>query len=146
MNACRKSYDSNYKQAVLEYYQNNKSTESFASVAKKFNIQSGKKTVFRWYQRWNGTAQSLKQRARSGRPRVLNKSQVYHTIATPINESHKHARPIHYTDLIQSVQQKTHTHCSLRTIQRIGQQNDFKQKRTHKRSFYESNLYTHTHT
>ncbi len=101
-------------------------------------------TISRWLQQWDGTPESLERREGSGRHTILTSQEVNDCIRTPIRNENRSSQPIHYTDLLPSVIQKTGKKISVETIRRIGRdQLGEKQKRTNKRTAVESK---HTHT
>jgi transposase len=138
-------YTSIYKQNIVEYYIQHHSGESFSSVAKRFSIKGGHVTVARWYHDYDGTIESLEPKFRSGRPHILNNNEISQNITNVIRSSNRAGRGIHYTNLVEPIQQKTSKQVSLRTIQRYGQEKGIKSKRTTKRKASECK-HTHIHT
>jgi transposase len=127
------------KHHILLEYQPRSTTHSFAALARKHNIAGGESTVRRWHQRWNGSAASLQEKKRSGRPRLLSRAQVSRYVRAPILAANRAHRAIHYSTLLPSVQAKSHTQVSLRSLQRYGQQElGVKQKHSKKRTADES--------
>ena len=74
----------NQKHNILTIYSSTDNTYSFESLAHQYNIKGGKNVIWRWYQKWDGTPQSLGRKKGSGRPTVLTSQQVNDYIRTPI--------------------------------------------------------------
>jgi transposase len=126
------------KHDILTLYSSNDSNYTFESLAHQYNIKGGKNVIWRWYQQWNGTPQSLERKKGSGRPTLLSSQQVNDYIRTPIRNKNRSFKPIHYTQLHSSIQQKTGKQISLRTVQRCGKEKlGVQQKRTKKRTAQE---------
>ena len=112
----------NFKHDILKQYLPHSRDNSFAALARRYNINGGKGTIQRWYARWNGSPGSLEQRAGAGRPRLLSAAQIRDTIALPIRNRNRAHRAIHYTELLPTVRERTGTTVSLPTIQRYGKE------------------------
>jgi len=112
----------NFKHDILKQYLPHSRDNSFATLARRYNIKGGKGTIQRWYARWNGSPGSLEQRAGAGRPRLLSAAQIRDTIALPIRNRNRAHRAIHYTELLPTVRERTGTTVSLPTIQRYGKE------------------------
>ena len=131
------------KHDILTLYSSKNNTQLLQSLAHRYNIKGGKRVVWRWYQQWDGTPQSLERKKGSGRPTILTPTEVRDTIQLPIRNKNRASVPVHYSDLLPSITEKTGKKISLSTIQRIGHdQLGAKQKRTNKRTAVESK-YTH---
>jgi hypothetical protein len=116
------------------------------SLSQQYNIKGGSKTMSRWLQQWDGSPESLERREGSGRHTILTPQEVKDTIQLPIRNKNRSFKPVHYTDLLPSVTQKTGKEISVETIRRIGrEQLGVKQKRTKKRTAQERKQTQHTH-
>jgi transposase len=132
------------KHNILQLYLSSDNHDSMETLAHRYNIKGGKYTIIRWLQQWDGTPESLERKKGSGRPTILTSKEVRDTIQLPIRNKNRSSQPIHYTDLLPSITQKTGKKISLSTIQKIGKNKlGAKQKRTNKRTAVESK---HTHT
>jgi hypothetical protein len=101
------------------------------SLSQQYNIKGGSKTMSRWLQQWDGSPASLERREGSGRHTILTPQEVKDYIQLPIRNKNRSFKPVHYTDLLPSVTQKTGKEISVETIRRIGrEQLGVKQKRT----------------
>lgn len=127
------------KHHILSQYQSHSHQNSFETLATRYNVKGGGSTIRKWHNKWDGTPKSLERKKGSGRPRLLSRSQVWRYISQPIIKKNRQHRPIHYTQLLPSIQAKTnHPNISLRTIQREGNEVRIKKKRGIKRSSQES--------
>ena len=111
-----------FKHAILRQYLPSSHDNSFGALARRYNIKGGKRTIQRWYARWDGTPASLEQRPGAGRPRLLSAAQIRDTIALPIRNRNRSHCAVHYTELLPTVRDKTGTTVSLATIQRYGKE------------------------
>jgi hypothetical protein len=103
--------------------------------------------VQQWHQRWDGSAASLQDKQRSGRPRKLSSRQVQQHVRKPILAANRKHRPISYTQLLPSVQAATGSQLSLPTLRRYGKEElRIKSKATKKRTAVESESQQHTHS
>jgi hypothetical protein len=126
------------KHDILKLYSPNDRTHSFAALAEQYNIKGGRQVVENWYHQWTGLPKSLERKKGSGRPTILTPQQVKDYIQIPIRNKNRSFKPIHYPQLLPSIQQKSSTQVSIQTVRRIGhQQLGAKQKRTKKRTAQE---------
>jgi hypothetical protein len=127
------------KHHILLEYSPHDTTRSFAALARRHAVKGGARLLRLWHRKWNGTPSSLQERPRSGRPRVLSKSQVARHIATPIRAANRAHRAIHYPDLLARVRAATGKNLSLRAVQRYGEEElGARQRRGIKRTADES--------
>ena len=134
----------NEKHNILRLYVSSDHRYTMKSLSQQHNIKGGRKTMSRWLQQWDGSPESLERREGSGRHTILTSKEVKDTIQLPIRNKNPNSQPVHYTDLLPSVTEKTGKKISSRTLRRIGlDQSGAKQKRTNKRTAVESK---HTHT
>lgn len=127
------------KHAILLEYSPRSRTNSFAALARRHSIPGGAGVVRHWHDRWDGSAASLQEKQRSGRPRKLSSRQVQQHVRKPILAANRAHRPVSYTQLLPSVQAATGSELSLRTLQRYGKEElRVKSKATKKRTAVES--------
>jgi transposase len=139
-----KQLTAEHKHSILLHVQNRARGQTVDDIAALHNVEGGRNTIDSWRRRWNGTAQSLQRKAGAGRPRVLSSREVQQHVRAPILRANRTHRPIHYTNLLPAVQQKTGKHVSLRTLKRYGHdQVGARQTRGRKRTAEESE-YTDT--
>ena len=108
------------KHHILLEYQAGVRGCGFKALAARHGVKGGLHTLQRWHQQWDGTPQSLQEKARSGRPRILSSAEVKRHVAAPIRNRNRSARPVRYTKLLPQVQAATGQDVSLRTLQRYG--------------------------
>jgi len=132
------------KQFTLTKYQRNRRGYGFAALAQQYGIDGGGRTIQRWYEQWDGTTASLQHKAGAGRPTMLSEQEVTQYIATPIKKKNRRTRPVHYTDILQPLQENTGKRVSLRTVQRYGKENvGITSKRTIKKTEWECKYHMH---
>lgn len=127
------------KHHILLEYSPHDTSYSFAALARRHAIKGGHETVRQWHLRWDGTAHSLEERKKTGRPRILSRAEVSRHVRAPILAANRSHRTIHYTTLLPSVQAKTGKNISIQTLRRIGKEElGARQKRSKKRTADES--------
>lgn len=110
------------KDMILRQYRPFDRNNSFAALARRYDIRGGKRTVHRWYMRWKQTPDSLEQKRGAGRPRLLSAAQIRDTITLPIRNRNRAHRAVSYPQLLPTVREQTGTEVSLRTIKRYGKE------------------------
>lgn len=118
----KKHFTPDQKHLILTQYSPQQHGHGFASLASRFGVAGGAKLISNWYHRWNGTAASLLEKKKIGRPRILKKSEVTRYIKQPVVRKNRSHTAVHYTDLVQRVHQNSGRQPSLRTIQRYGRE------------------------
>lgn len=119
------------KQFILTKYQRNCRGHGFDSLAQQYGIAGGGRTIKDWYDRWDGTVESLKRKPGAGRPRLLSEEEVTQHITTPVRKKNRRSHPVHYTDILRPLQENTGKKVSIQTVRRYGKENaEIKQKRT----------------
>jgi len=139
------------KHAILLEYTPHSTTHGFAALAARHSTIGGRKTLERWYARWDHTAASLEHKSVAGRPRILTPSEVSRQVRAPIQAANRASTAVHYTDLLPKVQQqqKTGKEVTLRTLQRHGQEQQqlrAKKKTTKKRTVQQLRVSAYRHT
>jgi transposase-like protein len=137
MQSTHRNYSADFKQRVLERYDPHSSHSGFSALSSQFGI-AGDKTIKRWYKQWDGTIQSLQQRPRSGRPRILNANQINKHVGEFIRRNNRKHTAIHYRSVADRIQRFTHKLPSLRTVQRYGKELNVRLKPTIKKTSLES--------
>jgi transposase len=133
-----------FKHFILTKYQHNRRGHGFDALAQQYGIAGGERTIQRWYEQWDGTPHSMKRMPGSGRPRLLSEEEVQQYITTPIRQKNRMFRPVHYSDVLQPLREKTGKSVSLRTVRRYGKENaGINKKRTNKKTEWECKLLIH---
>lgn len=134
-------YSPHLKHFILTLYSPKQRGHGFKSLAARFDIKGGGATVKRWYDRWNGTLASFHHRRGAGRPTILSRPQIKQHILAPIRKKNRKFISNNYIDIRNSIEQKTGTSISLRSIQRYGKHKEaIKKKRTKKKTTLECKL------
>lgn len=110
----------NEKHNILRLYLSSNNKDTMESLAHQYNIKGGKRSIINWLQRWDGSPESLERKKGSGRHTILTSKEVKDNIRLPIRNKNSSSQPIHYSDLLPSVIQKTGKIISSRTLRRIG--------------------------
>jgi hypothetical protein len=139
-----KQFAPEHKYSILLEYVPHSTTHSFAALAARHGVAGGKRVVLRWYQQWDGSAQSLQSKAKSGRPRVLSKREVQQHVRTPILRANRAHKPVHYSKLLRGVRERTGKELSARTLRRYGKEELGAMKRRGKKRTAEESQCTHT--
>jgi transposase-like protein len=126
-------YTPQFKQTVLKEYNSASSSSSFSSLSRRFCIDGGREVVRKWYRKWDGSVESLKDKHSTGRPRILSHAQINRHIVVPIRDKNRRHLPIHYRDLVSGLQHAIRKKISLRTIQRYGKEKKVREKNSIKR-------------
>lgn len=108
------------KHDILIHLQTRRDDQTTDDIAYLHGVKGGRRTLNKWKERWNGTAESLETRMIPGRPRLLSRAHVNNLIRTPIRNKNRSHTPISYTQLLPSVRQKSGINISLRTLQNYG--------------------------
>lgn len=126
-------YSPNFKQNILTQYAPNQHQNGFHSLATRYKIPGGASTIKRWYDRWNGSIESLNRKASSGRKPILNTQQIKQYIGNIVKKKNQNHQHINYYTIQQQIKQKTNKSISLRTVQRYGKEKlGIKKRRTKK--------------
>jgi transposase len=132
------------KHFILTQYQYKRHGSGFDALAQRYGIAGGGRTVKDWYDRWDGTIESLKRKPGAGRPRLLGEEEVTQHITTPIRKKNRQSQPVHYRDVLQPLRENTGKRVSLRTVQRYGKENEgMNLKRTIKKTKWECKFFIH---
>jgi hypothetical protein len=122
-------YPTSFKHNILTQYQANSRGNGFKALAKKYGITGGGATIKYWYDHWDGSVESLESKPSTGRPTILNSREIHQYIGTPIKRKNRNADPVHYTELIDTIQEKTGKEVSLRTVRRYGREREGRNQR-----------------
>ena len=117
-----KQFTPEQKHSILLEYSPHSHDHSFSALATRHSVTGGSKVIKRWYNRWNGTSNSLQHKKGAGRPRILTATEVDRHIRIPIQKANRSYRPIHYPEVEAVVKEKTGKEVSDRTIRRYGKE------------------------
>lgn len=139
-----KQFTPQEKHSILLHVRTCRADQSLDDIARLHGVKGGRRTLNNWLQKWDGSAASLEHKHGAGRPRALNKRQVYDLIHMPIRNKNRSHSAISYPQLLPSVQQKSGKQIALRTLQNYGERDvGATMKHTKKRTAQESE-YTYT--
>ena len=110
------------KHTILREYCAGDKGHGFAALARRHGVQGGWKVVKSWFERWDGTAQSLQDADRSGRPRILDRGKADAIIRQSVNRSNKNHQAINYVEVADLIRLKTGVDVSVQTVRRWGRE------------------------
>lgn len=93
---------------------------SLRALSRQYGLSSKGSTLSRWMRRYDGSAASLKDKQRSGRPRILTQQEVHNHIREPIISHNRKHTPINYKQIHTLIRQRTQKRPSLQTVRRYG--------------------------
>jgi hypothetical protein len=140
-------YSPELKHRILTRYTSDPDTNSYRSLSLLYGLAPDGRTIKRWKKQWNGTLASLRDKQRSGRPRLLTRQQVHSYIRQPVVASNRSHTPINYPTLHTRISQTNAAPVSLRSVQRYGASAvGIKPMTTRLKTAHESNSVSqHTH-
>jgi hypothetical protein len=100
-----------FKHHILTQYLPSSHDNSFSALAARHDVKGGKRTIQRWYARWDGTSASLEHKQGAGRPHLLSSAEINDNIRTPIRNRNRAHRPVHYTDLLHPPEREQERMC-----------------------------------
>lgn len=117
-----KQFTPEQKHEILLEYSPRSATHSFRALAHRHAVAGGGRTIQNWFARWDGSAASLQHAKGAGRPRSLTPEEVQRHITAPIRRKNRAHQPVHYSELVEPVRQRTGQEVSSRTIRRYGKE------------------------
>jgi hypothetical protein len=108
-------YTAEFKQFVLEQYRAHVYGSGFEALAGHFNIAGGGKLVWEWYQRWDGSVESLVARHAGGKRPLLEAAQQEQHVAKFVTDSNRQRQPVQVADVVDNIQHETSTVVAPRT-------------------------------
>lgn len=141
-------FSAELKQHILTQYTAHSIDNSYRALSRRYGLASDGRTIKRWMKQWDGTAASLNDGHRSGRPRLLTDIEVHNNIHQPVVAANRRHECIDYSSLHRRLTHTIHKRVSLRTVQRYGRQRSgVRGKRARRLSSHErTHTHTHTHT
>jgi transposase len=139
-------YSSSFKHNILCQYQPKQYGKGFESLARLHNVKGGRQTIQNWYQRWDGTINSLEHKQGAGRPTLLSSAQQKQYVLTPIRKKNTQHQGVNYRMIHENIKSKINKNISLRTIKRYGKEKlNIKKKKTKKYVKHECKFIYHMH-
>ena len=138
------TYTPQHKHTILTHYRAGVRGAGFAALARRFAVQGGASAIQRWYQRWDGTPQSLQHKKGAGRPHVLSRREVQQHVRAPILRANREHRAVHYPKLHAALVDKTGKEVSVQTVRRIGHEELGARHRRGKKRTADESEYGHT--
>lgn len=115
-------FDAELKHHILSQYSPRQRSSSLRALSRRYGLGSRGSTIAKWLRRWDGTAASLQERTRPGRPPTLTRRQVHNHIHQPVVAANRAHRCIDYPTVHRRLLDKTESRVSLRTVQRLGKE------------------------
>ena len=110
------------KHSILRHYTSPLNRNSLSTILSLHDVSVSRRAVEKWRERWDGTAASLTHKKGGGRPRILNRNDVYQHITRTIRRKNRSFQKAKYTTIANQVRENTGKSVSDRTIQRIGKE------------------------
>jgi transposase len=125
------------KHAILLEYRAHSPTHNLEALARRHGIRGGRHTIGDWLHRWDGTASSLEERPRPGRPPLVNQMELTRIMEQEIGEANADHRAINYRKVKEAVEEEAGVHMSVRSIRRHGRSIGVQHRGTKKRTVNE---------
>ncbi len=121
------------KQRILEEYQPGVRGKGFKALAKRYSIKSGPKTISKWYQKWDGTKESLEKESGGDRRSILSdKEKKTHILGFIAKRAKKD--PANYREVKENVESKTGKQMAIKSVRRIGKELGVSSKKTKRKT------------
>ena len=131
-------FSAEQRQRILQQCSLHDRFNGLCAVSRRWGLSPDGKTLQRWFRQWDGTVESLKERSRSGRPRLLTAAQVHNRILQPVVAANRAHRCINYASVHPALQQNENVRVSLRTVRRYGRvATGIKNRRTQRKTAHE---------
>ena len=111
-----------FKHKVLEEYRCRISGCGFKSLAKRFKIKGGHRLVMKWRHQWDGTVDSLNQKLRGHRTRVMTQQEVADHILEFVKSLNEKRMHVNYRTVQAHVKFELKREVPIRTIRRYGKE------------------------
>ena len=100
-------FSADRKHSILSEYVRYSRTHGFEALALRHSVPGGAQVIAQWYQRWNGTVDSLKENPGRGRSRLLTRAEVSRHVRPRILAANRNNRAISYTQMLPAVRRTT---------------------------------------
>jgi transposase len=121
------------KQQILQEYQPGVRGKGFKSLAKRYRIESGHKTIRKWYQKWDGTKESLKKESGGDRRSILSEKEKKTLIVGFINKRAK-KDAANYREVHENIESKTGKKIAVKSVRRLGKELGSTSKKTKRKT------------
>lgn len=108
-------YTAEFKQSVLEQYRPRVYGSGFEALATDFNIAGGGRLVWEWYQKWDGSVESLVARHAGGKRPLLEADQQEQHVAKFVTRNNRQRQPVQVVDVVDNIKRATDTIVAPRT-------------------------------
>jgi len=121
------------KQEILQEYQPGVRGKGFKALAKQYEIKSGHKTIRNWYQKWDGTKESLEKESGGDRRSILSEKEKKSLIVGFIR---KRARTdaANYREVQENIESKSGKKLAGRSVRRLGKELGAQSKKTKRKT------------
>lgn len=113
-------YDAAYKQSVLEEYKRGTKGHGFKALAKRFKVAGGPRVIARWFDKWDGTAESLMPMPKGSRSAVLTSGEVKEHITGFVSQQQAQGETVDWFDVQHNVEEQTGRDISINTLRSYG--------------------------
>ena len=121
------------KQEILQEYQPKVRGKGFKSLGKRYKIKGGHKTIRKWYQKWDGTKESLKKESGGDRRSILSEKEKKTLISGFVNKRAK-KDAADYREVHENIESKTGKKISVKSVRRLGKELGAVSKKTKRKS------------
>ena|ERR1044071_6332814 len=121
------------KQEILKKYRPKVRGKGFKSLAKQYEIKGGPKTIRKWYQKWDGTKESLKKESGGDRRSILSEKEKKTLISGFINKRAK-KDAADYREVHENIESKTGKKISVKSVRRLGKELGATSKKTKRKT------------
>lgn len=133
-------YTPAFKHSVLEEYKRNTRGAGFEALAKRFKVKGGPGVIARWFDRWDGTVESLHPYHRGGRPPALSEAQAQEHIHDFVQQERKEGNTVTWIDVQRQVKEETKMDVPISTLRNYGHAAGVWMKRTREVTEYSGEL------
>jgi transposase len=117
------------KHSILLEYCAGDNNHGFEALARRHAVRGGRRVVKRWFDRWDGTPQSLQEGDRTGRPRIVNADKAGAIIKQSVGRANRKHMAIDYVKVADDIRTKTDADVSVRSVRRWGREMGVQHKR-----------------
>jgi hypothetical protein len=119
MTTCYNEYSPHLIQTILKDYKRGVKGHGFEALAKKYNVKGGRKLIRIWYEKWDGTEESLEKHSGGDRRSILSPDEKKKHVSDFITKSSK-VEAVVYSEVQENVKRKTGVDASITSVKRWG--------------------------